>query len=147
VTPVGLLVRRLNRLDEQVLGPPRPRVLRPLRPGPLRLAGAGAAIAVLAGLALSWPAGWSLGRLYAVVGGGLVIAVVIGALRRAPQTSKLQRLNTTVGLVAFGPAIELATRPGWFAGPVVSLAGGVVSFAAMVLAARAPRRRATRGPE
>ncbi len=52
VTPVGL-VRRLNRLDERVLGPPRPRVLRPLRPGPLRLAKAGAAIAVLAGLALS----------------------------------------------------------------------------------------------
>jgi hypothetical protein len=111
------------------------------------VAGAGAAIAVLAGLGLSWPAGWSLGRLYAVVGGGLVIAVVLGVLRRAPRTSRLQHLGSTVGLVASGPVIELATHPGWFAGPLVALPGGVVSFAAMVLAARAPRRRATRGPE
>jgi hypothetical protein len=140
------LVRLLNRLDERVLGPPRPRVQQPLRPGPLRLAGAGAALAVLAGLGLSWPAGWSLGRLYVVVGGGLVIAVVLGVLRRAPRTSRLQHLGSAVGLVAFGPVIELVTRPGWSAGPLVALAGGVVSFAAMVLAARAPRRQPTGGP-
>jgi hypothetical protein len=139
------LVRWLNRLDERVLGPPRSRVLRPWRPGSLRTAGVSAVVAVLAGLVLPWPAGWSVGRVYVVVGGGLVIAIVLAALRRAPRASSLQRLSGTVGLLAAGPVIELVTRPGWFAGPLVALAGGAVSFAAMVLAGRAPRSRATDG--
>jgi hypothetical protein len=28
------------------------------------------------------------------------------------------------GMVEFGPVVELVTRPGWFAGPLVALAGG-----------------------
>jgi peptidoglycan/LPS O-acetylase OafA/YrhL len=141
------LVQMLNRLDERVLGPPRPRVRPTLRVRPLRLAAAGAALAVLAGVTLPWPVGWSLGRLYAVVGGGLVLVIVLAVLRRPDWIGWLQRAGGVVAMIPIGSVIELLVRPRWSSGPAIALVGGLGALVAMVLATRPPRRRAGRQRE